>query len=111
MVKHLESDEQFLEMISNLTFSDQTKNNKCVNQCINELVQDRINMLKDEIEFLAKHRIMTRLKNFKLEIEIINISDEILSIKEKMCKCKYMIIFQLQQTNTVVHMYTRILNM
>ena len=84
-----ESDEQFLEMISNLTFSNETKNSKCVNQCINELVQDRINVLKDEIEYVAKHRIMTRLENFQLEIEIINIDHEILSMQEKIRKCKH----------------------
>ena len=83
-----ESDEQFLDTILNVTFSNETRNSKCVNQCINELIQDRINILKDEIEILYKHRIMTRLENFGFEIEIMNIDREIWSMQKKIRKCK-----------------------
>ena len=75
----------FLQMISNLEF----ENEKIQNECMNQVVQHRIEMLKEQIEFENKIRINTRLENFQLEMDIINICNKIASMKEEVKKCKY----------------------
>ena len=80
-----ESHDRFLKIISNLQFSNEEIRNKCVN----ELVENRIEMLKEEIEFEEKIGVDTRAENIKLEMDIINISEKMLSIHKQLNECKH----------------------
>ena len=72
-------------MLSGLTFSNEGRKN----QCVNELVQHRVDILKEQSEFMEQIDVCARLENVKLESDIMNISYLLVLMRKKLAKYKH----------------------